>query len=51
MQTCIDTKLQRGGAIRYSRGKIVILDRKRLEDSSCECYRIIRDQLRHSYDE
>lgn len=32
-------KLQREGAIRYSRGKIFILDRKRLETSSCRCYR------------
>lgn len=32
-------KLQREGIIRYSRGKISILDRARLEDSSCACYR------------
>lgn len=31
-------KLQREGIIRYSRGRITILDRKRLEDSSCGCY-------------
>jgi CRP-like cAMP-binding protein len=39
--------LQRAGAIRYSRGKIVILDRSVLESNSCECYRIIREELRH----
>ena len=39
--------LQTGGAIRYSRGKIVILDRVRLESHSCECYRIMRDELDH----
>lgn len=39
--------MQRDGLIRYSRGKIIILDRARLEAESCECYRIIRDQLRH----
>ncbi len=31
-------KLQREGIISYSRGKISILDRKRLEASSCRCY-------------
>ena len=39
--------MQRDGLIRYHRGKIIILDRARLEADSCECYRIIRDQLRH----
>ena len=39
--------LQRAGAIRYSRGKIFILDHTRLEAYSCECYRIIGNELRH----
>jgi len=43
--------LQTAGAIRYSRGKIVILDRVRLESHSCECYRIIRDELDHFLNE
>lgn len=39
--------LQREGVIRYSRGKIFILDHHRLEAHSCECYRIIGNELRH----
>lgn len=31
-------KLQKLGVIRYTRGHIVVLDRKRLEAMSCECY-------------
>jgi CRP-like cAMP-binding protein len=31
-------KLQQAGLIRYSRGHIVVLDRQRLEQRTCECY-------------
>ena len=34
--------LQQDGLIDYRRGKMVILDRKGLEDASCECYRTAR---------
>jgi hypothetical protein len=27
--------------IRYTRGKVTVLDRKALEEASCECYSII----------
>ncbi len=30
--------LQRAGAIRYSRGRVTILDRVALERAACECY-------------
>jgi len=34
--------LQSAGLIRYRRGHIQILDRAALEDISCECYAVIR---------
>jgi hypothetical protein len=34
--------LQRCGMIEYMRGTIKILDRKKLEDAACECYRVIQ---------
>ena len=37
--------LQQAGIIRYSRGKITILDRQALEDTSCECYRTIQREF------
>jgi len=36
--------LQTDGLIRASRGKVVILDPKRLADASCECYGVIRGE-------
>ncbi|MCW5624328.1 MAG: Crp/Fnr family transcriptional regulator [Burkholderiales bacterium] len=35
-------KLQRRGAIRYSRGRITVLDRDALEALSCECYAVVK---------
>jgi CRP-like cAMP-binding protein len=37
-------KLQKKGAIRYSRGKITVLDRPLLERLSCECYAVVRKE-------
>jgi CRP-like cAMP-binding protein len=34
-------KLQDAGLIRYARGHITVLDRKRLEQRSCECYAVV----------
>lgn len=37
--------LKQEGLIRYIRGRIAVLDRDRLEDASCECYQVIRDEI------
>jgi CRP-like cAMP-binding protein len=34
--------LQNAGILRYSRGRVTVLDRRRLEEASCDCYRVIR---------
>lgn len=40
--TLLAQELQNKGILRYSRGRITILDRGRLEDCACECYGAIR---------
>lgn len=37
-------KLQKTGLIRYQRGRIVIVDRARMEALACQCYREIRGE-------
>jgi CRP-like cAMP-binding protein len=37
-------RLQEMGLIRYSRGRIWIIDRKGLERQSCECYAVVRGE-------
>jgi CRP-like cAMP-binding protein len=37
-------KLQQSGLIRYSRGHITVLDRRRLEERSCECYAVVKKE-------
>ncbi len=43
--------LQRAGAIEYSRGSVSIINRRRLEESSCDCYVAIERQKRRWQDE
>lgn len=38
-------KLQRARIIRYSRGRITVLDRRRMQAASCECYDALRSEL------
>lgn len=37
--------LQQAGLIHYSRGQVTILDAPRLEESACECYRILSEKF------
>jgi len=37
-------KMQKAGLIRYSRGHITILDRAGLEQRTCECYRVVKEE-------
>jgi CRP-like cAMP-binding protein len=37
-------RLQTAGVIRYSRGRITVLDRPSLEKRSCECYEVVKKE-------
>jgi hypothetical protein len=41
--TLAAASLQAEGIIKYSRGRIQIVDIERLKQSSCECYQTLRD--------
>jgi CRP-like cAMP-binding protein len=42
--TLLAQELQKRGIVRYSRGRITILDRPSLEASACECYEAIKQE-------
>ncbi len=37
--------MQRAGLIKYHRGAVTILDRRALEDASCDCYQTVRSEF------
>jgi CRP-like cAMP-binding protein len=37
-------RLQKKGVIRYHRGHITVLDRPKLEELSCECYAVVKEE-------
>ena len=41
----VANRLQEEGLVRYSRGKMTILDPKGLESLSCECYRLVKQEF------
>jgi CRP-like cAMP-binding protein len=43
--TVVAGMLQRAGLIKYHRGHVTILDRRKLEAASCECYQVATDLL------
>jgi CRP-like cAMP-binding protein len=42
--TVAATALQQAGTIRYSRGKIAIVDREKLRSAACECYNAVKNE-------
>ena len=43
--TLVARQLEQAGVIKNRRGRIIVMDRKGLEDVACECYAIVRDQM------
>jgi hypothetical protein len=40
--------LQSEKMIQYTRGRVTVLDRRRLEATACECYRVVKDEYDRS---
>jgi len=49
--TLVLADLHRKGVLSYARGRMRIVDRRRLEDASCECYRQWKTTFRRALPE
>jgi len=47
--TLVAGELQRRGLIKYTRGKLTVLSREKLEEAACDCYRITKVALQRLY--
>jgi Mn-dependent DtxR family transcriptional regulator len=43
----VASAFQQAGLIRYSRGRMSILNRQGLDELACECYGIVSQQVKH----
>ncbi len=46
----IAQKMREDGLIDYTRGSLIVTDRRKLEERSCDCYVIIREQLGRTFE-
>ena len=44
--TVVAGRMSEAGLISHRRGHIAVLDRERLEEASCECYRVVNEELK-----
>ena len=42
-------KLQKAGLISYGNGRVTVLDRQKLEHRACECYGVVRDEIKRLF--
>ncbi len=42
-------KLKKAGLISYGNGRVTVLDRQKLEHRACECYGVVRDEIKRLF--
>jgi Mn-dependent DtxR family transcriptional regulator len=47
--TVIARRLKDQGVIDYTRGRLIVTNRAWLESCSCECYRVIKEQIARTF--